>query len=203
MLFSQIFPPTPSLRVPKSILYICVSFAVSRIGSSLPSGESFFEPWGIQLLRSWRKGFCRCFSLKGWSVLGPQLLAEPPAPARTAGGLHSSPEVFAAKILSRAAISTVGNVSVQVTFFTTQFYFAGSFEVSRCPYFGSEPAAMVFLTPRLTWSLTLQSSANRKPLSSQDPTHFKLKTSSVKLAVTATLTHAEWETPVTAQRSVG
>lgn len=58
--------------------------------------------------------------------------------------LHSSPEVFAAKILSRAAISAVGNVSVQVTFFTTQFYFAGKSEVSKCPYFGSESAVMVF-----------------------------------------------------------
>ena len=101
--------------------------------------------------------------------------------------LHSSPEVFAAKILSQAAISAVGNVSVQVTLFTTQFYFAGLFEVSRCPYFGSESAMMVFLVPGLTWILTSLSSANRKPLSSQDPTHFKLKMSSVKLAVTATL----------------
>ena len=37
MLFSQIIPPSPSPRVQKSILYICVSFAVSHIGSSLPS----------------------------------------------------------------------------------------------------------------------------------------------------------------------
>ena len=71
------------------------------------------------------------FSSKGWSVLGPWLLAEPPAPANTAGVLQSSPEVFAAKILSQAAISAVRNVSVQVTLFTTQFYFAGLFEVSR------------------------------------------------------------------------
>ena len=35
MLFSQIIPPSPSPRVQKSILYICVSFAVSYIGSSL------------------------------------------------------------------------------------------------------------------------------------------------------------------------
>ena len=35
MLFSQIIPP--SHRVQKSVLYICVSFAVSHIGSSLPS----------------------------------------------------------------------------------------------------------------------------------------------------------------------
>ena len=37
MLFSQIIPPSPSPRVQKSVLYICVSFAVSHIGSSLPS----------------------------------------------------------------------------------------------------------------------------------------------------------------------
>lgn len=125
--------------------------------------------------------------------------------------LHSSPEVFAAKILSCAAISTVGNVSVQVTFFTTQFYFAGKFEVSKCPYFGSESAVMVFLVPGLTWIRTSLPSANPKLLSSQGPTHsschllcFKLKMSSVKPAVTATLQkHSEWETPVFAQQSVG
>ena len=33
MLFSQIIPHSPSPRVQKSILYICVSFAVSHIGS--------------------------------------------------------------------------------------------------------------------------------------------------------------------------
>jgi len=33
MLFSQIIPPLPSPRVPKSVLYICVSFAISHIGS--------------------------------------------------------------------------------------------------------------------------------------------------------------------------
>ena len=32
MLFSQIIPPSPSPRVQKSVLYICVSFAVSHIG---------------------------------------------------------------------------------------------------------------------------------------------------------------------------
>ena len=37
MLFSQIIPPSPSPSVQKSVLYICVSFAVSDIGSSLPS----------------------------------------------------------------------------------------------------------------------------------------------------------------------
>ena len=37
MLFSQIIPPSASLRAQKSVLYICVSFAVSHIGSSVPS----------------------------------------------------------------------------------------------------------------------------------------------------------------------
>ena len=37
MLLSQIIPPLPSPRVQKSVLYIFVSFAVSHIGSSLPS----------------------------------------------------------------------------------------------------------------------------------------------------------------------
>ena len=37
MLFSHIIPPSPSPTESKSVLYICVSFAVSHIGSSLPS----------------------------------------------------------------------------------------------------------------------------------------------------------------------
>ena len=38
MLFSQIIPPSPfSHRVQKTVLYICVSFAVSHVGPSLPS----------------------------------------------------------------------------------------------------------------------------------------------------------------------
>ena len=37
LLFSQIIPLLPSARIQKSILYICVSFTVSHIGSSLSS----------------------------------------------------------------------------------------------------------------------------------------------------------------------
>ena len=37
VLFSQIIPPLPSPRVQKYVLYICVSFAVSHMGSSLLS----------------------------------------------------------------------------------------------------------------------------------------------------------------------
>ena len=37
MPFSQIIPPTPSPRVQKTVLYICVSFAVSHTGLLLPS----------------------------------------------------------------------------------------------------------------------------------------------------------------------
>ena len=37
MPFSQIITPSPSPGVQKSVLYICVSFAVSHTGSSLPS----------------------------------------------------------------------------------------------------------------------------------------------------------------------
>ena len=38
VLFSQIIPPSPSPhRVQKTVLYVCVSFAISHIGSSLPS----------------------------------------------------------------------------------------------------------------------------------------------------------------------
>ena len=37
MLFSQIIPPLPFPTESKSLLYICVSFSVSHIGSSLPS----------------------------------------------------------------------------------------------------------------------------------------------------------------------
>ena len=35
--FPQIVPPSPSPRVQKTVLYICVSFAVSHTGLSLPS----------------------------------------------------------------------------------------------------------------------------------------------------------------------
>ena len=37
MLFSQIIPPSPSLRVQNTVFYICVSFAVLHKGPSLPS----------------------------------------------------------------------------------------------------------------------------------------------------------------------
>ena len=37
VLFSQIIPPLPSPRVQKTVLHISVSFAVSHIGSLLPS----------------------------------------------------------------------------------------------------------------------------------------------------------------------
>ena len=37
MLFSQNIPPSPSARVPKSVLNICVSFYVLHIGLLLPS----------------------------------------------------------------------------------------------------------------------------------------------------------------------
>ena len=37
MPFSQIIPPSLSHRVQKTVLYICVSFAVSHTGLSLPS----------------------------------------------------------------------------------------------------------------------------------------------------------------------
>ena len=37
MPFSQIIPPSLSHRVPKTVLYICVSFAVSHTGLLLPS----------------------------------------------------------------------------------------------------------------------------------------------------------------------
>ena len=37
MPFSQIFPPSPSPTAHKTVLYICVSFAVSYTGLSLPS----------------------------------------------------------------------------------------------------------------------------------------------------------------------
>ena len=37
VLFPQIIPPTPSPRVQKTALYICVSFAVLCTGLSLPS----------------------------------------------------------------------------------------------------------------------------------------------------------------------
>ena len=37
MPFSQIIPPSPSPRIQKSVLYICVSFAVLHTGLLLPS----------------------------------------------------------------------------------------------------------------------------------------------------------------------
>ena len=42
VLFCQIIPPSASLRVQKSVLYICVSSAILHIGSSLPSLNSIY-----------------------------------------------------------------------------------------------------------------------------------------------------------------
>ena len=42
VLFSQIIPPSPSHRVQKTVLYICVSFALSHIRLSSPS---FYIPY--------------------------------------------------------------------------------------------------------------------------------------------------------------
>ena len=53
-LFSQIIPPSPSPRVQKSVLYLCVSFAVSHIGSSSTSFEIPYICINI---------FCWCFSI--------------------------------------------------------------------------------------------------------------------------------------------
>ena len=61
MLFSQSIPPSPSPRVQKSILYICVSFAVSYIGSSL-NVNCFQRKKAGLILRAcwagcWNRGF--------------------------------------------------------------------------------------------------------------------------------------------------
>ena len=53
MLFSQIIPPSPSPRVQKSVLYICVSFAVLLTGLSLPY---FYISYICVSIRYW------CFS---------------------------------------------------------------------------------------------------------------------------------------------
>ena len=53
MLFSQIIPPSPSPRVQKSVLYICVSFFVLHIGLLL---LSFYIPYICVSILYW------CFS---------------------------------------------------------------------------------------------------------------------------------------------
>ena len=48
MPFSHIMPPSLSHRVQKTVLYICVSFAVSHTGLSLPSWIA--APWHLGLI---------------------------------------------------------------------------------------------------------------------------------------------------------
>ena len=63
MLFSQIIPPSPSPRVQKSVLYICVYFAVSHIGSLLPS---FWIPYIYINILYW------CFT--SLCIIGPSFI---------------------------------------------------------------------------------------------------------------------------------
>ena len=54
MLFSRNTPPSPSPRVQKSVLYICVSFSVLHIGLSLPS---FYIPYICISILYWSLSF--------------------------------------------------------------------------------------------------------------------------------------------------
>ena len=70
MLFSWNIPPSPSSRVQKSVLYICVSFSVLHIAFSLQD-TLFIKPviaeWKLWLLRFWDQllGFSSQFSAFG------------------------------------------------------------------------------------------------------------------------------------------
>ena len=63
MLFSQIIPPLPSPRVEKSVLHICVSFAISHIGSLLPP---FYIPYICVNILYW----CFSFWLTSLCIIG-------------------------------------------------------------------------------------------------------------------------------------
>ena len=67
MLFSQIIPPSLSPRVQKSVLYICVSFAVLHIGSLLPS---FQIPYICVNILYW----CFSFWLTSFCIIGSSFI---------------------------------------------------------------------------------------------------------------------------------
>ena len=67
MPFSQIIPPSLSHRVQKTVLYICVSFAVSHTGLSLPS---FYIPYICVSILYW----CFSFWLTSLCIIGSSFI---------------------------------------------------------------------------------------------------------------------------------
>ena len=67
MPFSQIIRPSLSQRVQKTVLYICVSFAISHTGLSLPS---FSIPYICASILSW----CFTFWLTSLCIIGSSFI---------------------------------------------------------------------------------------------------------------------------------
>ena len=67
MPFSQIIPPSPSPRVQKTVLYICVSFAILHTGLSLPS---FQIPYICISILYW----CFSFWLTSLCIMGSSFI---------------------------------------------------------------------------------------------------------------------------------
>ena len=67
ILFSQIIPPSPSLRVQNTVFYICVSFAVLHKGPSLPS---FKVPYICINILYW----CFSFWLSSLYIIGSSFI---------------------------------------------------------------------------------------------------------------------------------
>ena len=170
MLFSQTVPPSP-LPSPNVCslplrLFCCLAYrAVIIIWGFL------FEPWAIRSLRSWRKGFHRRFSSKGWSVLGPPAAGRAPRPH--AHGQCSSLQPRGVCSKDSLTRSNIGCWKCKCSghIFCSTVLFCWEIWGFRVPLFQIRVCRDGVSVPGLTWIRTSLSSANPKLLSSRDPTH--------------------------------